>query len=91
LFKSHPFPKSTKEKMSVFFQESIEICILFMLLSQKSELLDMMTREKGVELPILQVVLNAGQSKPLPTYRAYQEMGKIESILARFIEDKKAS
>jgi len=61
------------------------------------ELLDVMTRGgKGVELPILQVVLDTlyhravrvSSESPCLTLGAYQEMGRIESILARFIEEK---
>jgi WD40 repeat protein/Flp pilus assembly protein TadD len=51
---------------------------------------------EGVELPILQVVLDAlynqavqaDPEKPVLTLAAYQSMGKARSILARFVEDK---
>ncbi len=64
------------------------------------ELVDVFTRGgKGVELPILQVVLDTLYNKavetnpesPSLTLPSYLELGKIESILARFVEDKVAA
>jgi TPR repeat protein/WD40 repeat protein len=61
------------------------------------ELLEVLTRGgKGVELPILQVVLDTLYNKtiktspgsPALTLSSYLELGKIELILAHFIEDK---
>ncbi|MDP2983958.1 MAG: hypothetical protein Q8O92_11605 [Candidatus Latescibacter sp.] len=58
-------------------------------------LLDDLTRSGGVELPILQVVMDSlyrraianDPDSPSLTISEYQEMGKVESILARFIEE----
>lgn len=60
-------------------------------------LLDEMTRDgQGVELPILQVVLDTlyrravaqGGERPAITLDAYRKMGELRSILGRFIEDR---
>ncbi|MBF0550126.1 MAG: hypothetical protein HQK60_06290 [Deltaproteobacteria bacterium] len=61
------------------------------------ELLDALTKGgKGVELPILQVALDTlynqaievSADSPVLTLKSYLELGRIESILGRFVEDK---
>ncbi len=89
--------RMSKEQAREVITKPCEECSVGIEEALVRELLDEMIRGgKGIELPILQVVLDtlynqaikASPGSPQLTLSSYQGLGKTQSILARFIEDR---